>query len=122
MTKERKLAIQMWEVIKKAVIDAKRPSDIDSVFVAKLKLEFCLNNNLDWMHGCWFCQYVRYHDVKHGEGCQRCPLSDGHEEAILGSQSGCYYNAFNKVCEARQRKTKLEACDEIIRILNGRLK
>lgn len=122
MTRERRLAIRMWEEIKKAVIDAKRPSDIDPVFISELKYKFCIIHHLNWLHGCWFCKYVRYRDDKHGEGCQRCPLSDGHKEAILGYHSGCWYNAFNKVCNARQRKTKLKACDEIIRILNGRLK
>lgn len=122
MTRERKLAIQMWEEIKKAIIDAKRPSDIDCSTITELKFKFCVINELNWQHGCWFCKYVRYHDNIHGEGCQRCPLSDGHKGAIIGYDSGCCENAYNRVLNARQRKTKLKACDEIIRILNGRLK
>lgn len=122
MTRERRLAIQMWEEIKKAVIDAERPSDIDVTFIAELKYKFCTIYRLNWSHGCWFCKYVRYHDEIHGEGCQRCPLSDGHKGAILGIDSGCCENAYSRVLNARQRKTKLKACDEIIRILNGRLK
>lgn len=122
MTKERRLAIQMWEEIKKAIIDAKRPSDIDCCTVTKLKHKFCVINELNWMHGCWFCKYVRYHDKIHGEGCQRCPLSDGHKGAIIGYDSGCLRNAYYRVIHTRTRKAKLKACDEIIRILNGRLK
>lgn len=122
MTRERRLAIQMWEEIKKAVIDAKRPMDINAEFVAQFKYVFCAKHEISWLHGCWFCKYVRYHDNLHGEGCQRCPLSDGHKGAILGYESGCCENAYNRVLNARQRKTKLKACDEILRILYGRLK
>ena len=122
MTRERKLAIQMWEEIKKAVIDAKRPTDIDVFAVTRIKDAFEKQHNLHWQHGCWLCQYVRYHDELHGEGCQRCPLSDGSANAVLGLHPGCGNNAFNCVLNARQRKTKLKACDEIIRILYGRLK
>lgn len=122
MTRERRLAIQMWEEIKCAIINAEKPSDIDCSTVTELKYKFCTIHKLKWNHCCWFCKYVRYHDKIHGEGCQRCPLSDGHKAAILGFDSGCCKNAYDRVLNARQRKTKLKACDEIIRILNGRLK
>ena len=122
MTKERRLAIQMWDKIRAHIRDVPRLNSVDFWRVADWKRQFCLDHELNWMHGCWLCQYVRYHDELHGEGCQRCPLSDGHEEAIIGLESGCYKNAYNRVLHARTRKAKLKACDEIIRILNGRLK
>lgn len=122
MTRERRLAIQMWEEIKYAIINAERPSDINSSTITELKYKFCFTHKLNWNHGCWFCEYVRYKDYIHGEGCQRCPLSDGSKGAIIGESSGCCRNAYSRVCDARMRKTKLKACDEIIRILNGRLK
>ena len=122
MTRERRLAIQMWEEIKAHIRDAKRPSDIDAGWIMLFKHAFCADRNISWFHNCWFCKYVRYHDEVHGEGCQRCPLSDGHKDAILGFDSGCCKNAYSRVLNAKQRKTKLKACDEIIRILNGRLK
>ena len=122
MTRERKLAIQMWKEIKKTIIDTKRLSDIDGLAIARLKCKFCIRHQLNWLHDCWLCQYVRYKDKIHGEGCQRCPLSDGSADAILGTETGCIHNAFEKVIHARKRETKIKACDEIIRILNGRLK
>ena len=122
MTRERRLAIQMWEEIRAHIKDVKRIKDIDCHKINAIKTRFICDHNLQWFHGCWFCQYVRYHDTLHGEGCQRCPLSDGHAGAIIGEESGCYKNAYYRVINARQRKTKLKACDEIIRILNGRLK
>lgn len=122
MTRERRLAIQMWEEIKYAIIKAERVKDIDGSAVRRMKSIFCFNHNLRWFENCWLCHYVRYHDELHGEGCQRCPLSDGHKEAIIGVESGCYKNAYNRVIHAQTRNAKLKACDEIIRILNGRLK
>ena len=122
MTRERKLAIQMWEEIKDAIIKAKRVSDIDNLAIVRLKAVFCGDHDLNWDYDCWFCKYVRYYDDVHGEGCQRCPLSDGSKGAIIGSRSGCINGVYRRVANAKQRKTKLQACDEIIRILNGRLK
>lgn len=122
MTRERRLAIQMWEEIRAHIRDMPRPKDADDIFISKLEYRFCRDHELYWTHSCWFCEYVRYHDDSHGEGCQRCPLSDGHKGAIIGYETGCHDNAYSRVLKARQRKTKLKACDEIIRILNGRLK
>ena len=122
MTRERRLAIQMWEEIKYAIIKAKRIKDINHEFVSQFKYAFCSAHEVSWMWGCWFCQYVRYRDDLHGEGCQRCPLSDGHRGAIVGYDSGCCKNAYYRVLHARYRKTRLEACDEIILALNGRSK
>ncbi len=122
MTRERRLAIQMWEMIRAHIRDVPRLKDVNVHFVSNLKRRFCIDHDLMWRHECWFCQYVRYLDSEHGEGCQRCPLSDGNKGAIIGYDSGCHTNAYTRVIDAKRRKTKLEACDEIIRILNGRLK
>lgn len=122
MTRERRLAIQMWKEIRAYIQNIPRLKDVDMWCVLDWKRTFCIEHELNWMYGCWLCQYVRYHDKEHGEGCQRCPLSDGHKGAIMGYNTGCCENAYDRVLHARQRKTKLKACDEIIRILNGRLK
>lgn len=119
MTKERRLAILMWEEIKTYIRDAKRPSDMDGLAVTKIKYDFMTKHHVQWRHGCWFCQYVRYLDEIHGEGCQRCPLSDGSADAILGHKSGCCRNTYSRVVNARLRKIKLKACDEIIATLKG---
>lgn len=122
MTKERRLAMQMWEEIRAHIRDVKRPKDVDAQFIRELKDRFMQEHELNWPHGCWFCKYVRYYDKTHGEGCQRCPLSDGYSSTILGETSGCADNAFHRVLHARMRKTKLKACDEIIATLKGALK
>lgn len=122
MTKERRLAIQMWYEIRARIRDVKRPSNMDGLAVAQIKHKFAVDHHLQWEYGCYFCEYVRYHDEIHGEGCQRCPLSDGSADAINGYKSGCCKNAYHRVVDGQMRKTKLEACDEIISALKGALK
>ena len=59
MTKERKLAIQMWEEI----VDKCRARDDFSVI--QFKDKFCKENNLNWVNSCYYCQYYP---------CSKCPL------------------------------------------------
>ena len=63
MTKERKLAIKMWEEI------VKKLKNGDKLFsLVIFKMLFCKKHNLDWVNDCYFCQYCR--------SCTRCPISD----------------------------------------------
>lgn len=62
MTKQRRLAIQMWQEI----VDKCRAGYNFSVAV--FKMEFCRKHNLDWVNNCYFCQYCR--------ACSKCPLDD----------------------------------------------
>ena len=63
MTKERKLAIKMWEEI----VEELKKGD-KSFNLVIFKMLFCKNHNLDWENDCYFCQYCR--------PCTRCPISD----------------------------------------------
>ena len=63
MTKERKLAIQMWQEI---VNKCKARDDFNLV---EFKKEFCKEHNLHWINNCYFCQYCRPCSLK-------CPLVD----------------------------------------------
>ena len=60
MTRERKLAIQMWQEI----VDKCKAGDNFSVVM--LKMEFCKKHNLHWLNDCYFCQYC--------DSCSSCPL------------------------------------------------
>ena len=51
MTKERKLAIQMWQEI----VDKCRSGEHFNV--ARFKDVFCKKHNLNWLSNCYFCQY-----------------------------------------------------------------
>lgn len=60
MTKERKLAIQMWQEI----VDKCRSGE--DFIVSQFKDDFCKKYDLDWLSNCYLCQYCR--------PCSRCPL------------------------------------------------
>lgn len=108
MTKERRLAIQMWDMLRAHIRDAERLTGMANT-IARLKYRFMVDHNLHWRHGCWFCQYVRYYDKVHGSGCQRCPLSDGSSKAIKGDASGCANGAYYRVLYARTREAKTKS-------------
>ena len=77
MTKERRLAIKMWQEI----VDMLKIGNID---LDTQKRHFCTNNNIHWESSCWFCQYVRKdrrNNLKSRcnidystNGCENCPL------------------------------------------------
>ena len=60
MTKERRLAIQMWEEI------VKKCQSGEDFNVARFKNDFCKEHSLSWANRCYFCQYCRC--------CSNCPL------------------------------------------------
>ena len=65
MTRERKLAIQMWqEIVEKCKVSA--DGDFNLV---EFKKDFCKERNLHWINNCYFCQYCRPCSLK-------CPLVD----------------------------------------------
>ena len=59
MTKQRRLAIQMWQEI----VDKCRARD--DFNLVEFKKEFCKEHNLHWINNCYFCQYFL---------CSECPL------------------------------------------------
>jgi hypothetical protein len=94
MTKERRLAIQMWEQIVEALEQGKR----DTKYARVIKDGFCEEHNLNWKCNCWFCQYVRHdhrdmpsrRNIPKGyNGCQHCPLYIEHEDILRYNECGC---------------------------------
>ena len=77
MTRERRLAIEMWERIAEHIGDP-------DFGIYKFKRRFCVEHNVCWESNCWFCQYVRKNHrhnlssrVRIGlrtNGCQNCPI------------------------------------------------
>ena len=63
MTKQRRLAIQMWQEI----VEELKKGD-KSFNLVIFKMLFCKKYNLDWVNDCYFCQYSK--------SCTRCPISD----------------------------------------------
>lgn len=106
MTKERKLAIKMWEGVKEHLpqwYEEDRWDIVDNL--RGFKADFCFKNNLHWNCYCWFCQYFR--DV-----CDRCPLKscDYTEPTTAWARI---------VDEDTSLEIKLQAVDEIIAALKG---
>ena len=53
MTRERRLAIELWKQIVKT---CEKSSIVD---IPGIKESFCTKHQLKWKNNCWFCQYVR---------------------------------------------------------------
>lgn len=121
MTKERKLAIQMWRMIREKVRRRTRPMDTIELF--EIKRKFCMEHNINWWHQCWFCHYVRYNDPSYyyGEGCQRCPIADRtRDDVMAGRETGCCYGIYRDVIHGKTVAVRVSACNKIIKALQGK--
>ena len=66
MTKQRRLAVQMWQEI----VDKCKAGD--DFYLAVYKADFCKKHGLDWCADCYFCNYF--------DSCSKCPLDDKCEQ------------------------------------------
>lgn len=92
MTRERRLAIQMWEEIADKVESL--PNVLDNgkdhfILVQNMKHDFCEKHGLNWCNRCWFCQYIR--------DCRKCPIS----ETYSGYSHGCTTDSLYGIVTAR---------------------
>ena len=124
MTKERKLAIQIWTEIKEHILHSEHPVSGDGVLYRKTALN--TRYNVYWNYGCWFCHYIRTPDVPYDgySGCERCPLFKYAKQ----QRGACGCDVGNRrapyallMSNATDNKTKVEACDIIIAALKGKL-
>ena len=99
MTKERRLAIEMWKDIRGMISASDR---LSREVIKKYKSEFCIQHNLSWANDCWFCEYT--------PGCSKCPLR------------GCADSYYDRALdETRDKKVRVEACNFIIKALGGKV-
>lgn len=97
MTKERRLAIQMWKDIRDMLI---HNNVVTSGNIVEYKQTFCVSHGLHWMNNCWFCQYIPL--------CYKCPLkfcSDGLYAIVMA--------------DYKDKNVCIAACNNIIRALGG---
>lgn len=92
MTRERRLAIQLWEEIADKVESL--PNVLDNgkdhfILVQNMKHDFCEKHVLNWRSRCWFCQYIR--------DCRKCPIS----ETSSGDFHGCTTDSLYSIVTAR---------------------
>lgn len=129
MTKERRLAIKMWQEI----VDMLEKENID---VDYQKNNFCKKYHVLWSHGCWFCQYVRKEyrsrlksrrDIDFDiNGCENCPLYKEFqsrnaipEEDFCGCSTN-YETLYSQVVKRfRSRTEKLNSAKKILELLKG---
>ena len=118
MTKERKVAIEQWQTIRRWIEETP-----DCIVMIKPLVSY------EWKHNCWFCQYVRdYNDdaLCIYEGCKQCPLNKwALNKGIIKSHNdfGCLHDKrtlYSMVCNPRYSlEERLEACDLIIKAPKG---
>ena len=97
MTRERKLAIKMWQEIVKHLKKKKIAAQFKiykKFDVMSYKEKFCKKHGLKWRSNCYFCQYFKT--------CIDCPLKNCLSE---------YYAVVNE--------HSVEAAEKILNTLSG---
>lgn len=99
MTRERRLAVQMWREI------AKKIRSVEYVGVKQEKVRFCVSHNLVWSYNCWFCQYMR--------NCDECRLEK------IGGACITQLSLYQCSIYGETREVRARAAETIAKILNG---
>ena len=108
MTKERRLAIKMWEGIRDSLAD--KPKDVSNFdFIVTYKDLFCKLFKLRWNSHCWFCAYIRRRSIY---ACSKCPLKSCFT-------AGSYYEIIMDVYNRHSVQERVDACNKIIAALKG---
>lgn len=126
MTKERKLAIEMWEFVL-ARLGVRNAYHLKQIFAAGYP-------EIDWQNDCWFCQYCRRDYRKEHPGregldhernnCELCPIfkyEQAHGNYPLEEDAcGCDEAAWHEApLYARAEEGDKEAARIILRLLKG---
>ena len=146
MTKERKIAIKIWEDIKQRILADNLPSPafhhskkLIAEAYAVSDVSFDTSCSISWDNVCWFCQYVRRDYKRFGdywegtgkgkglgeEGCNFCPLAKAHplyDPSDAQHDCGCLLpnSPYAIVCNFfSSKKERASACDIIIKALKG---
>ena len=111
MTKERRIAIDMWEWIRAnwdmylSFKDSEEcPNKEDALLL--MKDIYLADKGVNWASNCWFCEYIRS-SQRHMRGCRLCPLQS--------CSSGPYHTLANNPTYEEY----VDACDQIIEALGG---
>lgn len=114
MTKERKLAIAMWEYIRDNYdrydeyareYDEEGCYDAEEDALCELKRQFLKGKNVKWAMSCWFCQYIGHRGRSFNTyRCGLCPLQSCETGPYCTLARGCtqiqYIDACNQIIEA----------------------
>lgn len=80
MTKERRLAAQMWEEISEKILNGEI-NDIEQL--VKYKESFCAEYGFSYWADCYLCEYYMF--------CLSCPLSKAYGGGCGSSPQNPYY-------------------------------
>lgn len=107
MTKERKIAIEMWKYIRTLYDTLEQIPLIDREYdLYDIKHDFLYTRGIKWLYSCWFCQYIRKHP---DETCFKCPLRN----------CGMEDSPYQRVLYSESEEEFITACNEIITALGG---
>lgn len=118
MTKERKLAIEMWKYIRDnhdAYVEYIDTHGDDEDFededaLADLKHKFLKDKDVHWAMSCWFCQYIGHRGRTFSTcRCKYCPLKS--------CDTGAYYILTHSPTQDQY----IDACNLIIEALGGEI-
>lgn len=110
MTKERRIAIEMWEYIRDHYDDYLLLEKDGEESLDSLKVQFLKYKGIKWICNCWFCHYIakRMKMGFHPEICRaKCPLKS------------CNTGPFSVFYGTPEEEEYVEACNEIIEALAG---
>ena len=117
MTKERKIAIEMWEYIRDnyEMYLAYRDMHEDDEYyegedaIHNLKIAYLAkHDDIDWAMNCWFCMYIAHRRRNLGTGrCHLCPLKS------------CETGPYDILTRGCTQPLYIEACNQIIEALGG---
>lgn len=121
MTKERKIAIEMWQAMREKVSKGEIAETLD---MNQAKHDWLKEHDIDWYCDCWFCNYLHkarddgYEEEESTGMTHRCPLNPCRPFRCKG-RCPQYVFACNERYPMEQR---LEAVDNIIKALKGEYK
>lgn len=115
MTKERKIAIEMWKYIRDNydkydayVSDYEYDEGEDAL--CDLKREFLKDKDIKWAMNCWFCEYIGHRGRSFNTyRCKKCPLES--------CETGPYYILMSSPTQLQY----IDACNQIIEALGGEI-
>ena len=126
MTKERKLAIELWQSVREEISKGAIHNSTDMLLA---KQQFLAEHDVDWYCSCWFCHYFRK-AVEDGEvvddeeeyertsATPQCPLNSRR-----GRHCDGYCEQYSIACNPKYPMYKrLAAVDNIIKALKGEFK
>lgn len=134
MTRERRVAVEMWERVRdellgaKSVLECRMTRDRDGLagceysddvfenadeWLSTLKLNILKKEGLSWRNNCWLCQYV---------GCSGCPLNDGRtscSQCVLFGEVLFESPYSTVVNEDADIDARIEAAETIVAVHKG---